>query len=103
MKITQIILRPDEETILIQHEDIDGRQDTTMVKSGELDMRQNEALSAVLEACRSKMPNEPEPPARDEVEREIAELVGRLESLRRSLDTAIADEKAKETVKADTP
>ena len=88
MKMEQIIARPEPKLILIQHTDSTGRPGVTVVAFESLNQVQANALVVFLALCRDKMPTEQQKP-RVEVEREIADLEGRLDNLRRSLGSSV--------------
>ena len=89
MQIEQIILRPSEDVILVQHRDCAGRAGTVVVKTGALDEKVAAGLAAFLGDCQGRLPAEPEKPPQTEVEQEIAELEYRLEHLRKSIGLAV--------------
>ena len=88
MKIEQIIARPEPKLILIQHTDSTGRPGVTVIAFESLNQVQANALVMFLALCSDKMPAEQQKP-RVEVEREIADLEGRLDNLKRSLALAV--------------
>ena len=90
MKIDQIIVREETKLILIQHTDALGRAGVTVVNIKDLDSVQADALAVFLAFCRDKTPMEPQKP-RLEVEREIADLEGRLDNLRQALAVAVGE------------
>ncbi len=89
MQIEQIILRPSEDVILVQHRDCAGRAGTVVVKTAALDEKVAAGLAVFLGDCQSRLPAEPEKPPQAEVEQEIAELEYRLEHLRKSIGQAV--------------
>ena len=89
MQIEQIIVRPSEDLVLVQHRDNAGRAGTVSVAVGKLDDQPAEGLKAFLADCEGRLPAEPEGPEQTEVEQEIAELEYRLEHLRKSLGVAV--------------
>jgi len=82
MRIDQIILRPESDTILIQHTDSAGRSAVTVFGAGVFSAAQTQALAMVLTVCAKQLPPEPDSPVRTEVEQEIEELEYRLRMLR---------------------
>ena len=87
MQIEQIILRPDEDLVLVQHRDNTGRAGTVVMVGAKLEPEAGAALDVLLEGCQDLLPPEPEKPAQTEVEQEIAELEYRLEYLRKAVGT----------------
>ena len=90
MQIEQIIVRPSEDLVLVQHRDNAGRAGTVAVAVGKLDEKPAEGLKAFLADCEGRLPAEPETPPQTEVEQEIAELEYRLDHLRKSIGLAVA-------------
>ena len=103
MQIEQIIVRPSEDLVLVQHRDNAGRAGTVAVAVGKLDEKPAEGLKALLADCEGRLPAEPETPPQTEVEQEIAELEYRLEHLRKSLGAATPIEAAGGKAEVATP
>ena len=103
MQIEQIILRPSEDVILVQHRDCAGRAGTVVLKTAVLDEKVAAGLAAFLGDCQGRLPAEPEKPPQTEVEQEIAELEYRLEHLRKSLGAATPIEAAGGEAEVATP
>ena len=99
MQIEQIIVRPSEDLVLVQHRDNAGRAGTVAVAIGKLDGKPAEGLRAFLEDCEGRLPAEPEGPEQTEVEQEIAELEYRLAHLRGFVAPAVHAEAVPDVAK----
>jgi hypothetical protein len=80
MKLDQIIVRPEEETVLIQYSDDLGRSGRIVAEVGAIP-----SAAALVAAAQARVPLEADRPDRPEIEKEIDQLEAQLELLRKSI------------------
>ncbi len=83
MRIDQLLIRPNDNVLIIQYSDSAGRQNNIVVES-----TGNSNIAALLADAQQRLPLEKDNPVKSEVEQEIAELEYRLTQLKKSIGAA---------------
>ena len=82
MDIHQILIRPQQNTVVILYIDGVGNRDSVV-----LDADTIAGVTDLVAACRAKLPSDQQNPFKQKIEKEIASLEQRLVELRRAVGT----------------
>jgi hypothetical protein len=80
MQIHQVVIRPENQTVIVLYLDSVGRRFTKTFEGGQIP-----AVGQLLAECQSRLPPDSEHPAKAQIEQEISELEYRLDQLRQSI------------------
>jgi hypothetical protein len=83
MQIHQILIRPETNTTIILYVDLTGRRDSIV-----LDTTNDAAIQKLIQFCQAKLPADADNPAKPKIQKEIAELEGRLTKLKQAIGAA---------------
>jgi len=84
MELHQILIRPQDHTVILLIQDLGGRKETLI-----LDSTGNAKVDAVVAEFQQKVPPDTENPAKAEIQQEIAHLEARLTELKQSIGIAV--------------
>jgi len=80
MQVHQILIRPDDNLVVILYKDIVGNRNSL-----HFDSSGNAKVAAIVEECQGRLPQDEERPDKTEIEQEIDELEYRLSQLKESI------------------
>ena len=80
MQIHQILVRPQDNTVVILYEDAVGNRSSIVV-----DSTGNTTVSALVADCQQRLPSDVNNPLKTEIQREITALEGRITQLKSAI------------------
>ena len=80
MEIHQIVIRPQDHTVIVLFKDIVGNRNNIV-----FDSAGNSAVQQLVAECEQKLPSDTENQDKSDIEQEITELEYRLKQLRQSI------------------
>ncbi len=80
MQIHQILVRPDDQKMIILYLDLVGRRNSIVV-----DTVNNSVVQQLVTECLTKIPADADNPAKPQIQQEIAELESRVAKLKQSI------------------